>query len=76
MIVGAATAGCPRVMDISYSDGPAPDQPLPWGAARKMAMPLARRVRSTLVSYVAPSGALDSGYKRDDKPKLTTSIFQ
>jgi len=72
MTVGAAAAGCPRVVDISFSDRPAPDQPLQWGTATKMAMPMGRRVFSTRMWYVAPSGALDSGYRLGDKPELNT----
>jgi len=73
MTVGATAAGCPRVVNISYSDRPAPDQPPPWNAATKMAMPVVGKDCSTRVWYVAP-GALGSPYKLESKPPLNTRI--
>jgi len=72
--VGATAAGCPRVVNISFSDRPAPDQPPPWNAATKMAMPVVGKDCLTRVWYLAPSSALDSPYKLESKPDLNTRI--
>jgi len=49
MTVGATAARCPRVVNISYSDRLVPDQPPPWSAATKMAMPVVGKDCSTRV---------------------------
>ena len=76
MTVGAAAVGCPRVVIISCSDPPALDQPLPWSAVTKMAMPVVGKDCSTRVWYVAPSGASESPYKLDSKPTLNALFMQ
>jgi len=76
MTVGATAAGCPRVVNISYSDRPVPDQPPPWNAATKMVMPMVGKDCSTRVWYVGPSGASESPYKLDSKPTLSALMTQ
>jgi len=72
MTVGAAAADCPPVVNISFSDRPALDQPLPWFAATKMAMPT---VCSTPVWYIAPNESSSiHPYTLDDQPVLSTLI--
>jgi len=74
--VGAASLACPKVVDISYSDQPSIDQPLPWGATTIMAMSSTKNVCSTRVWYVAPSSVPDIPYKLNSKPELSNRMSQ
>jgi len=74
MTVGAAAWKCPRAVHISFSDRPSVDQPVPWGATTKMVMSVAKKVCSTRVWYVAPSGPTHDQYKIDGQPELNGRI--
>jgi len=77
LMTGAAAASrCPQVVNISYSDYPAAAQPLPWGAATIMVMPVAKKICSTRVWYVAPTSTTNSPYKLNSKPDLSNRMSQ